>query len=117
MGIPKLSEKPIRKNLTSRECAKLFGVTVSVLIMGGIEIKQVRTATRVLSHFLNNTTASLTGEEEINEVALKSLTAAASTLKDMAPHKHVAKAVTWWSKKSAPWERLKEEYLEPETES
>lgn len=103
MPIPKLDPRAARTDLTSRECSKIIGAVVNILKMQGHDVVEIRYAMVLLARMLMGRTDLLTGEEDVDKVALQSLRGIAGSLIDMAPAEAIQTAIHWWAECDKAW--------------
>ena len=108
MAVPKLDAREARTDLTSRECTKLFWMSICALLQVGHTIAGIRKALSVMTMIYNREDVMDDDLKDIDRLASKALSGAIAVLEQMAPPENVKVAVQWWAESDEAWEAAQE---------
>jgi len=107
----KLDTRAARNDLTSRECVKLFGTLVSILVMAGHSYEDIRKAFGAIVDILKNGISNSNSDAmreglDIDMVMYRQVSGMMGGLSDMAPAESIIDAVKWMSENDKFWKMI-----------
>ncbi len=108
MVVPKLDTREARTDLTSRECTKLFWMSICALLQVGHTVTGIRKTLSVLTKIYNREDVADADLKGVDRLANKALSGAIAVLEQMAPPENVKVAVQWWAECDEAWDMAHE---------